>query len=237
MKYTVLIMLSFYFIKMLAILAFLLRLPREVRYLIWSFVLDNPILDMAHEYQLIDARGIATLTAISYHSYCPDRQLACRTLRNPHRGYKRGIASLLSNLLKAHSQGRVKHVGTVLRINLHTLFSTRSFYLGRAKKVIMLALQLHMVTKIEFQTWEYFSEDEFHYYECVPFSLFLEHIAPCLRDNPHKIPITFDTYYKPEDEVERELVFEWEYYAGYHDTDIYASFFVNPNPFLDIPED
>ena len=192
---------------------------------------------MAHEYQLIDARGIATLTAIFDHSYRPDRQLAYRMLPNPHRDYKKGFVSLLSNLLKAHCQGKVKHVGTVLRINLHALFSTRSFYLGRAKKVIMLALQLHMVTKIEFQTWEYFSEDDFHYYECVPFSLFLEHIAPCLRDNPHEIPITFDTYYKPEDEVERELVFEWEYYAGYHDTDIYANFFVNPNPFLDIPEE
>ena len=79
--------------------------------------------------------------------------------------------------------------------------------------------------------------DGFHYYECVPFNLFLEHIAPCLRDNPHRIPITFDTYYRPEGEDERELVFEWEHYAGYHDTDIYANFFVSPNPFLDIPEE
>ena len=228
---------------MLAVFAFLLRLPREVCYLIEPLVLDNPILDMAHEYQIVDAQGIATLTAISNHSYRPDRQLAYRMLPNPHRDYKKGLASHLSNLLEAHCQGRVKHVGTVLRINLHALFGTRSFYLGRAKKVIMLALQLHMVTKIEFQTWEYFSEDDFHYYECVPFSLFFEHIAPCLRDNPHKIPITFDTYCKPEDEVEELLVFEWEYYANYHDTDIYTNVFVNPRPLhdldtlLDIPEE
>ena len=116
----------------------------------------------------------------------------------------------MSNLLKAYRKGKVKHVGTILCINLHTLFTSSQLFLGRAKKVIMIALQLHMVTQIEFQTWKYFSnDDDEHYYECVLFDLFFEHIAPCLRDNPHNIAITYDTYYKPQDDSERKLIVDW----------------------------
>ena len=153
---------------------------------------------------------------------------------NHHNHYKQDMGAHMCNLLKAHAQGKVKHVGSILRINLHTLFSTRRFYLGRTKKVIMLALQMRMVTKIEFQTWQYFSEDDFHYYECAPFELFLEHIAPCLRDRPHNITIAFDTYYTPEDEFEKELVFDWEYFPNYNDVDIYSNFFSGPNTPLDL---
>ena len=219
---------------MLAILAFLLTIPRDVRCLIWSFVLDVPLLDMANEYQFSDKKGRLTLTEISEHCYRPDRALAYRIFYNHHHHYKQDMGAHMCNLLKAHAQGNVRHVGSILRINLHTLFSTRSFYLARAKKVIMLALQMRMVTKVEFQTWEYFNEDGYHYYECVPYELFLEHIAPCLRNNHRNIPIAFDTYYKPEDEVEKELVFDWEYSPNYNDTDAYPNFFTGPDTTLDL---
>ena len=70
----------------------------------------------------------------------------------------------------------------------------------------MLALQLKLFTKIELQVWDYIIDDEsdLHYYECVPFSLFLEHIAPCLRKNPHHVTITYDMYFQPSDEEEKE---------------------------------
>ena len=68
----------------------------------------------------------------------------------------------MSTLLRA-CQGRVQRVGTILRVNLHTIFATTErHFLGRAKKVLMLALQLKLVTKIELQVWDYISDTDFH---------------------------------------------------------------------------
>lgn len=209
---------------MLAILAFFLRLPREVRYVIWSLLMDVHAIDQAQEYRLTDTEGKVTCTAIPDHAYRPDRQLAFRIMRDPSHGYKRGVASLLGDLLLAHRQGRLQHTGTMLRINLHRLFTKDRRFLGRAKKIIMLALQLRMVTHIEFQTWEYLEEADFYYYKCVPFQLFLEHIAPCLRKNLRHVSITYDTFYKPLDEDQLDSVVEWDHSTRYYDTDIYADF-------------
>ena len=99
-------------------------------------------------------------------------------------------------------------MGTVLWINLHTLFTTDRHFLGRVKKVIMLAMQLKMVTKIELQVWEYISGDDYHFYQCVPFWLFLEHIAPCLRKNPHGVIITYNSCFTLEDDEQQELVLD-----------------------------
>ena len=150
---------------MLAFLTFFLSLPRELRYQIWYFFLETFALDMAQEYRLTSRRGEQSLTTISAVTPRPDRQLAYRLARD----YRRGIASHMTNLLKAHRQGRIQHVGTILRINLHTLFTTDTHFLGLVKKVIMLAMQLKMVTKIELQVWEYSSGDNYHFYQCVPF--------------------------------------------------------------------
>lgn len=111
----------------------------------------------------------------------------------------------MSSLLKVHCQGRIQHVGTILRVNLHTIFAIERKFLGLTKKVLMLAIQLKLVTKIELQVWDYIIDDEsdLHYYECVPFSLFLEPIAPCLRKNPHHVTITYDTYFQPPEEEEK----------------------------------
>ena len=128
----------------------------------------------------------------------------------------------MTNLIKAHRQGGIKHVGTILTINLHTLFTTDSHSLGLFKKVITLALQLKMVTKIELQVWEYISGNDYHFYQCVPFWLFLEHIAPCLRKNPHGVIISYDSFFVPKDDEERELVLDWYYYDRYHKTNPYA---------------
>ena len=106
---------------------------------------------MAHKYRFIDLQGKVTLTAIANHAYRPDCQLAYRMIRNPQHDYKKGVATHLSNLIMAHHQERIQHVGMVLHINLHTFFSSSHLFLGRAKKIIMIALQLRMVTHIEFQ--------------------------------------------------------------------------------------
>ena len=154
----------FFSSSMLAILAFILRLPQEVRCIIWSFVVDVYVFDMAHEYSFVDPLGEVVRMTIFDLAYRPDRQLVYRISYNHRRQYKHDVGAHMSNLLKTYRKGKVKHVGTILRINLHTLFTSSRLFLGRAKKVIMIALQLHMVTQVEFQTWEYFSNDDDEHY-------------------------------------------------------------------------
>ena len=215
---------------MLAILAFFLRLPREARYVIWGLLMDVHAIDQAQEYRLADTEGKITYTTIPNHAYRPDRQLAYRMIRDPLRDYKKGVATHLSNLLLAHRQGRLQHTGAMIHINLHKLFTSDRRFLGRVKKILMLALQLRMVTHIEFQTWEYLEEADFYYYECVPFELFFRHIVPYIRENPRRVSITYDTFYKPLDEDQLDSVVEWEHSTRYYDTDIYANFEPPPNP-------
>ena len=138
---------------MFAFLTLFLSLPRDLRYHIWSFFLDTYAMEMAQEYRLTTLSGENTLATVPVYTLRPDRQLAYRMVRN----YRRGIGSHMRNLFKAHRQGRNRHVGTILKINLHTLFTTDRRFLGRTKKVIIFALQLRLVTKIELQVWDYIS--------------------------------------------------------------------------------
>ena len=151
---------------MLAFLAFFLSNPREVRYRIWYFFLDASSFSMTEVYRLTSRKGRQTLAHIQAYSPRPDCQLAYQfsTDIGYHRG---GFANRMTKLARAHREGRTHHIGTTLSINLHTLFTTDSHNLGMVKKVIMLALQLKMVTSIEFQVWDYISGRDYHYYRCV----------------------------------------------------------------------
>ena len=132
---------------MLTILALILRLPREVRCIIWSFLVDVRLFNMAQEYNFVNRLGEIVRVTIPDLAYRPSHQLAHWVSYNHHRRRRQDVGAHMSNLLKAYSKGKVKHVGTILRINLHTLFSSSRFFLGRAKKVIMIALQLHIDRK------------------------------------------------------------------------------------------
>ena len=66
-------MIDFFSSSILAILAFILRLPREVRCNIWSFVVDVHVFDMADEYSFVDPLGEVVRSTISDLAYRPDR--------------------------------------------------------------------------------------------------------------------------------------------------------------------
>ena len=207
---------------MLAFLTLFLSLPREVRHQIWYLFLDSSAFSMTEVYRLTSRKGRQSLAHIQAYSPRPDRQLAFQFSTDI--GYRRGgLATRMTKLARAHREGRIHHVGTTLSINLHTLFTTDSYNLGLVKKVIMLALQLKTVTTIEFQVWDYISGRDYHYYRCIPFDLFLEHIAPCICKNPRGVTILYDSYYAPADEEERELVLDWYFRFRYYETDPYAA--------------
>lgn len=48
----------------------------------------------------------------------------------------------MSLLLIAHYEVFLEHVGTIRKLDLHSLFLEKHHYLARAKKVLILALQL-----------------------------------------------------------------------------------------------
>ena len=129
----------------------------------------------------------------------------------------------MSSLLEAYKEGRVRHVEAIFRINLHSIFSTKHDYLARAKKALTLALQLGLVTSIELQAWDFVKFGEFHFYECPPFELYLQHFAPILASNPFNIPIMWDTSFQPVTEEERDLVIGWLYHSKYDDEDFLSS--------------
>lgn len=118
----------------------------------------------------------------------------------------------MTKMARAHQEGRINHVGTTLTVNLHSLFTTDSHNLGLIKKVLMLALQLKAVTTIEFQVWDYVSGRDYHYYRCLPFDIFLTHIAPCICKNPRGISIVYDNYYAPKYESDKALVIGWYFH-------------------------
>lgn len=203
---------------MLAFLTFFLSFPREIRYRIWYYFLDASSFSMTEVYRITSRKGKQSLAHIQAYSPRPDRQLAF------HFGYRCGFAARMTKMARAHREGRIHHVGTTLTINLHTLFTTDSHNLGLVKKVLMLAMQLKTVTTIEFQVWDYISGRDYHYYRCIPFDLFLEHIAPAIRKNPRGVNIVYDSYYAPADEEEKELVLDWYFCFCYYETDPYVPF-------------
>ena len=96
----------------------------------------------------------------------------------------------------------------------------------------MLALQLKVVTTIEFQVWDYISGRNYYYFRCVPFELFLEHIAPSIRKNPRNVSIVYDSYYAPQDVDDREMVMPWFLHLHYSEIDPFAD--IDPMP-IDMP--
>ena len=171
---------------MRAFLDLFLALPRDLRFFIWTLFLETYALDTAQQYRITSTRGSTSDVTVPSFSHRPSRILAAR-VGNYH---CRGVAANLISLLRSHRKGRLQHVGTILRINLHTIFASNRQYLVRTKNILMLALQLRLVTAVELQVWDHVSDHDFHYYECVPIDLYIEHIAPIVASNPFDIPIT-----------------------------------------------
>ena len=84
-------------------------------------------------------------------------------------------------LLRAYTSGRLVYRGATLTIDLHSLFSIEPEYLARAKKALMLALHYDLVSIVIFQVWGISHSFTIDYFDCIPFDLFLTHIAPLLR--------------------------------------------------------
>ncbi len=191
-----------------------LVLPEEIRFYIWTLFLETLALDVAQQYRITSISGSVSKETISFFHPRPSHILAASVGDYQHRGI---AAADLSSLLEGHREGHIQHVGTILRINLHSILSTERHYLARAKKTLMLALQLRLVTSIELQTWDFVKFGDFHFYECPPFELYLEHFAPILASNPFNIPVTWDTSFQPITEEERDLVIGWLYHNHYND--------------------
>lgn len=208
------------------LLAFFLSLPREIRYRIWYLFLDASSLSMTENYRITNRKGKQTLACIQSYMPRPDRQLAF------YFGCQCSFATRMTKMARAQREGRIEHVGTTLTINLHTLFTTDFRNLGNIKRTIMLALQLKMVTTLELQAWDYIGGRTYHYYRCVPFSLFLEHIAPAIRKNPRHVKIVYESYYAPQDESDREMVMPWFLRLRYSETDPFSHIELMP---IDVP--
>ena len=96
---------------------------------------------------------------------------------------------------EAYTANYLEYRGSTLRVDLYTLFSTKAHYLARSKKALMIALQYDLVSIIEFQAWNDTC--------CVPFDLFLTHIAPILQGRPRHISVKWDTTFRPMKEEGR----------------------------------
>ena len=83
-------------------------------------------------------------------------------------------------------------------MDLHSLFSVEPKYLARAKKALMLALHYDLISVVIFQVWGTSRTFTIDYFDCVPFDLFLTHIAPLLRGGRPHVQIEWDTIFQPE---------------------------------------
>ena len=100
-----------------------------------------------------------------------------------------GPTEKMSLLLTDYCEVRLEHKGIVLKLDLHSLFSRDRHYLARAKKILILALQLWLVTAVELQVWGYVRNYMSHAYKCVPLHLYVEHFAPLIQANPFHIHV------------------------------------------------
>ena len=90
-------------------------------------------------------------------------------------------------LLEALFSGSLEFRGMLLRVDLLSLFATDAHYLARAKKALMIALHLDIMSTVEFQVSS--STRSFHldYLEFLPIDLFLTHFAPILKGAPRHV--------------------------------------------------
>ncbi len=115
-----------------------LRLPRHLRFYIWTLLLETWSMDAENQYGLMETDG--TTRDVTSPAKDPRGYIILASQVSGSRWMDH--AKKMSLLFKAYCEGLLEHVGTVLKLDLHSLFSRDRHYLARAKKILILALQL-----------------------------------------------------------------------------------------------
>ena len=155
-----------------------MRLPKHLRFYIWTLLFETFSIDIEHHLTLLEGDG--TTKTLSARHLGPSRTNELGSQITEYQWGGRGIA--LIKLAEAYKEGKLSFVGTTLKLNLHNLFSEDTHYLARAKKILMLAIHFRFISAVELHVWginRCFSIDLF---ECVPFHLFFTQFAPLLWD-------------------------------------------------------
>ena len=60
-------------------------------------------------------------------------------------------ATTMQILFCTYAKGRLTYLSTMLKMDLHSLFSINVYYLARAKKVLVMAIHLGLVDVVQFR--------------------------------------------------------------------------------------